>query len=46
MDLRLLEYLRSPLDAWTIEYRVHATQRMFKRHIEEKDVTLTCGCRY
>lgn len=39
MDRRLSEYLGSPLDAWAIEYRVHATQRMFKRRIEDKDVT-------
>jgi len=38
MDQRLSEYLGSALDAWTIEYRVHATRRMFKRRIEEKDV--------
>ena len=29
----------SSLDEWTIEYRVHADQRMFKRRIEEKVVT-------
>jgi len=40
MDQRLSEYIGSPLEAWTIEYRVHATQRMFKRGMEEKDVTL------
>jgi hypothetical protein len=39
MTRRLSRYLGSRLDAWTIEYRVHATQRMFKRFIEEKDVT-------
>ena len=40
MDRRLSEYIGSPLDAWTIEYRVHATQRMFKRGLDEKDVTV------
>jgi len=45
MDQRLSEYLGSALDAWTIEYRVHATRRMFKRRIEEKDLMqlLTVG---
>ena len=38
MNQRLSEYLAAPLDEWTIEYRVHATQRMFKRRIDEKDV--------
>ena len=37
-DIKLPEYLEAPLDSWTIEYRVHATQRMFRRSIEEKDV--------
>jgi hypothetical protein len=39
MARRLLEYLASPLDAWIIEYRVHAVQRMFKRYIEDRDVS-------
>jgi len=45
MDQRLSELLGSALDAWTIEYRVHATRQMFKRRIEEKDVMqlLTMG---
>ena len=38
MDRKLPEYLGAPFDSWTIEYRVHATQRMFRRSIEEKDV--------
>ena len=38
MGKRLSEILRSSLDAWTIEYRVHATQRMFKRSIRDGDV--------
>jgi len=32
------EYLGTPLAAWTIYYRVHATQRMFNRNIQDKDV--------
>ena len=39
MARRLFEYLELPLDSWTIEYRVHAVQRMFKRYIEDKDVS-------
>jgi len=35
---RFTEYLGSPLTEWTIHYRVHATQRMFKRHIQDEDV--------
>ena len=35
---QLIEYLSSPLAAWAIDYRVHATRRMFKRHIKEEDV--------
>ena len=38
MSQKLSEYLGTRIDSWTIEYRVHATQRMFKRFIEEKDV--------
>lgn len=38
MGQRQLKFLKPSLDTWTIEYRVHATQRMFKRNIEEKDV--------
>ena len=38
MDSNLPEYLGAPFDSWTIEYRLHATQRMFRRSIEEKDV--------
>ena len=40
MYQRFSEYIGSPLDAWTIEYRVHATQQMFKRGVNEKDVRL------
>ena len=38
MERKLPEYLGLPIDSWTIEYRVHATQGMFRRSIEEKDV--------
>jgi len=38
MNQRLSEYLGSTLNIWTIEYRVHATQRMFRRHINEENV--------
>ncbi|MFQ5639579.1 MAG: DUF4258 domain-containing protein [bacterium] len=38
MDNKLIERLSSPLTEWTIEYRVHATRRMFQRDIEEADV--------
>ena len=38
MARRFSELLRSPLEVWTIEYRVHATQRMFKRSINDGDV--------
>ena len=38
MNQKLPEYLGGSIDSWTIEYRVHATQRMFKRSIEEEDV--------
>ncbi len=38
MYSQISEYLRSTLDEWAIEYRVHATKRMFSRSIEEKDV--------
>ncbi len=38
MNRQLAEYLGAPISTWTIEYRVHATRRMFKRQIEEKDV--------
>ena len=38
MARRFLEYLKLPLDAWAIEYRVHSVQRMFKRYIENEDV--------
>ena len=34
------EYLGSPLTKWTINYRVHATRRMFKRKISNQDVNL------
>jgi len=37
---KFLEYLKSPLTAWTINYRVHATHRMFKRKISNQDVNL------
>lgn len=33
-------HIGSPVDSWAIEYRVHATQRMFNRRISEKDVVL------
>jgi uncharacterized protein DUF4258 len=39
MAKQLSEYLKSSPDAWSIEYRVHATQRMFKRCIEEEDLS-------
>lgn len=39
MDRQFSEYLGSPLDKWAIEFRVHATQRMFSRRIDDKDVT-------
>ncbi len=38
MDRKFSEYLEVPLDQWTFEYRVHATQRMFRRSIEIEDV--------
>lgn len=31
------EYLGSSLSFWSIDYRVHATRRMFQRRIGEKD---------
>lgn len=37
MGKRFSEILKSSLCEWTIEYRVHATQRMFKRSIKEED---------
>ncbi len=38
MNQKLQEYLGAPINEWLIEYRVHATRRMFNRNIEEKDV--------
>lgn len=38
MKLKFQEYFRTPIDLWIIEYRVHATQRMFRRSIEEHEV--------
>ena len=32
------EYLEYPLSLWTIDYRVHATRRMFQRRIQDEDV--------
>ena len=37
MEKHFSEILGSSLDAWTIEYRVHATKRMFTRSIKEED---------
>ncbi len=34
MEKHFSEILGSSLDAWTIEYRVHATKRMFTRSIK------------
>lgn len=34
------DYLESPLAAWTVNYRVHATRRMFNRKISNQDVNL------
>jgi hypothetical protein len=34
------DYLGSPLTEWTVNYRVHATRRMFKRKIGNQDVNL------
>ena len=33
--------LKIPLSEWDIEYRVHATKRMFERGIEENDIRET-----
>lgn len=38
MNRNLPEYLGVSIDSWAIEYRVHATKRMFSRSIEETDV--------
>ena len=35
---QLKEYLGAPLAEWTVDFRVHATQRMFSRNIQDKDV--------
>lgn len=40
MNPSLRKYIGSSIDSWAIEYRVHATQRMFNRRIAEKDVLL------
>lgn len=37
-NTKLSDYLEAPFDSWAIEYRVHATRRMFRRSIEENDV--------
>ncbi|MCG8606526.1 DUF4258 domain-containing protein [bacterium] len=38
MENKFIEHLNPPLDEWTIEYRVHATRRMFERDIDETDI--------
>lgn len=38
MTRRFSNYLESHLDEWTVVYRVHATQRMFRRFINESEV--------
>ena len=45
MTRRLLDFLESDLGEWSVIFRVHAAQRMFKRFIEEREVRelLTIG---
>lgn len=38
MNRNLSDYLKSSPDQWAIEFRVHATKRMFSRRIDDKDV--------
>ena len=38
MENKFIERIDSPLTEWTIEYRVHATRRMFERDIGEADI--------
>jgi len=38
MENKFIELIDSPLTEWTIEYRVHATRRMFERDIGEADI--------
>ncbi len=38
MRQRFTDLIKSSFDDWTVEYRAHATQRMFKRSIKEGDV--------
>lgn len=38
MTRRFSDYLESRLDEWTVVYRVHATQRIFRRFITESEV--------
>ena len=38
MKNKFTDHLKSPLTEWTIEYRVHATRRMFQRDIDEADI--------
>lgn len=38
MSDKFLQYLNSHLSEWTVEYRVHATRRMFERDINETDI--------
>ena len=38
LQKKFIELLNSPLSKWTIEYRVHATRRMFERDIDEADI--------
>lgn len=38
MNQHLSDFLKSSTDQWAIEFRVHATRRMFSRRIGNKDV--------
>jgi len=40
MFQKFKDRLDVPISEWTIEYRVHATRRMFEREIEESDILL------
>ena len=36
--MNFIDFLNSPLNLWKIEYRIHATRRMFERDIDEVDI--------
>jgi hypothetical protein len=45
MDLKqlFLSWLGEGIGNWDIQYRIHATQRMFQRNFDEKDVLACLG---